>query len=109
MLHIPADRGLYGINKTLEDYRLVDLANGVKQWPQGKDRQLLTAAIELAVRRGDKTTLGGFQQYVKDNLDELNRGLVPMTSGNENPDIDARDRHWPIVERYAKGIGYSSY
>lgn len=49
----------------IHDYRLIDLARGVKHHPEGEGRQGLTHAIELAQINGhDTVMLSGVREYI---------------------------------------------
>ncbi|KAF2279519.1 uncharacterized protein EI97DRAFT_482030 [Westerdykella ornata] len=54
MQGISQDRGSYARSGGVHDYRLRDLAEGVVHMPRGTDRQILTAAIELAIVQGKR-------------------------------------------------------
>jgi hypothetical protein len=55
--------------QTWIDYHLVDLADGVVEYPEGDGARLLTRAIELAVARQDNDVrLSGIHQYIRSNL-----------------------------------------
>ncbi|KAF2647401.1 hypothetical protein K491DRAFT_784748 [Lophiostoma macrostomum CBS 122681] len=68
MQGIMMDRGLSGIHTILEDYRLVDLADGVAHMPNGDDRRLLSTVVEHANINGNgDARLSQFQAYVRDH------------------------------------------
>jgi hypothetical protein len=51
------------------DYYLVDLADGVVEYPEGDGARLLTRAIELAVTRQENDVrLSGIHEYIRSNL-----------------------------------------
>ncbi|KAH7072019.1 hypothetical protein BKA63DRAFT_577633 [Paraphoma chrysanthemicola] len=89
------------IKKTI-DYFLVDLADGLAQYPSGEGARLLTRAVRLAVARGDRyVKLSQIQEYVRQNL--LIYPLLPsmhfqMMNGH-HPDVAASGRIREEVRR----------
>jgi hypothetical protein len=68
-----------------EDYRIIDLADGVAVKPTGVDKGLLTAVVQRVVDTEDNTVLlSGFCDYVNKHHDELSNGLVTMEGGAED-------------------------
>jgi hypothetical protein len=108
MQGILMDRGLGGIHNVLEDYRLVDLADGVVNMPTGDDRRLVTTAIEHAMTHGNSDVrLSQFHAYVRDNhLDQIY--FPPMLRGRANADRIAKDLHRDTTYDYGRSIGWSS-
>jgi hypothetical protein len=106
--NIVPDRDTRGINKDLIDYRIADLAQGVKVMPSGEDRQLLTAAVELAIQTKSDVLLSQFPQYVTQNWNELHKapGIIPLNQMDGNVDEDGLTRVWGEVTTWARKVGY---
>lgn len=91
------------------DYRLIDFIDGVHVWPQGDDRGLFTAAVELAWATNNTTVrLSGLQKYIADNWSVLNHGLARQWQNGRHPDIEALERFQnnPAINQHASNIGW---
>jgi hypothetical protein len=87
-------RGKHGQDAVLQDYRLIDLAEGVHHHPDGDDARVLTRAIKLALFKQDPALLSELDQFVHNNWKDLDMdNLPPMTTPtNPNPDEEAAGR-----------------
>lgn len=106
--NISADRDARGINKDLIDYRIADLARGVQVMPSGEDRQILTAAVELARQTNSNALLSQFSQYVGQNWSKLHMtpGIVSLSQIAGNVDVDGLGRVMGASKTWARQIGY---
>jgi hypothetical protein len=98
--------GLHGRNPVLEDYRLADLGEGVRHWPQDEDEGMLTRAIQLARRTNDPALLSEYEQFVDDHWGELYElyPALPTIHDNHDQDAAARVDDNADVQRHAKAI-----
>jgi hypothetical protein len=96
-------RGFHNANRNLEDYRLIDLADGVAHTPTGGDKGVLTAAIEHAVAvKNESVMLSGQKDYIND-YPQIIVGLMEMP---QTVDKNGLERHRARFDEYADKIGY---
>lgn len=92
--------------KPLEDYRLRDLAYGVVRRPIGADRQILTAAIEVAEEDTSDVRLSGFTAFVQTHWARIQAKLT--TPFDSNTASHGRwDINSAVIDSEMKRIGYS--
>ncbi|KAF2742322.1 hypothetical protein M011DRAFT_462559 [Sporormia fimetaria CBS 119925] len=83
----------------IKDWYLKDLANGVAVMPQGREKGVLTMALELAVERGDNPKLSELTKYVGDNRESLN---LQDIHHEEDSDAQALEKHRNDLLEYAQ-------
>jgi hypothetical protein len=88
----------------VNDYRVIDLLDGVAVHPTGKDRGLLTAVIERVERTEDSTLMfSEIGDYIEEHRDELEQGLEVM---NSSRDAEAQKDWRGQYDRHAAAIGF---
>ncbi|KAJ4364596.1 hypothetical protein N0V83_009192 [Neocucurbitaria cava] len=76
------------------DYRLVDLADGVAQWPENQGARLLTRAVKHAIMHMNRDVrLSQIQGFIRENLlmiPSLNTMIKEVNNG-KHPDVVANE------------------
>ncbi|KAH8725708.1 hypothetical protein GQ44DRAFT_796859 [Phaeosphaeriaceae sp. PMI808] len=94
----------YQFIEGLLDYFLVDLMTGVQHLPEGDGARLLTRAVRLAHRRGDKDIrLGQIHEYIRKNLliFPLLPSLIGQLKSGKHPDMLSLERVKTTLKRAA--------
>jgi hypothetical protein len=106
---------LQGNEATPIDYYLVDLADGVVNWPEGNGARLLTRAVQHAIKHGHRyVRISQIRQFLKECPEIVEPMLKPMAvmgldQDGENPDVALIEELKEMIEADIERVGLKTW